>query len=239
MNAAAPPPLPVRRVEEHGLAPMPREAWPATVPAVRQLLDDGLDLAPLTILVGENGSGKSTIVEAIAEEFGLNPEGGTRNANHRTQRTESGLAAHLQLVRGGGASKRGVFLRAETMHGHFAYLSETGLPGRLNFQSHGESFIEFFTERSGIQGLWILDEAESALSFSGCLALVAHISDILAAGSQVVLSTHSPILAAIPGATIYELGEWGMRPASYDELEMVQSWRLFLDGPGRFLRHLS
>ena len=62
--------LPVRRVTEHPLAPMPRDVWPATIPAVRQLLDEGLDCAAITVLVGENGAGKSTIVEAIAEAFG-------------------------------------------------------------------------------------------------------------------------------------------------------------------------
>ena len=104
--------LPVRRVTEHPLAPMPRDVWPATIPAVRQLLDEGLDCAAITVLVGENGAGKSTIVEAIAETFGLGAEGGTRNALHRTHPSESDLAARLQLERSGGASRRGVFLRA-------------------------------------------------------------------------------------------------------------------------------
>lgn len=230
--------LPVRRVEEHRLAPLDRRHWPATVPAVRQLLDAGLDLSPLTVLVGENGSGKSTVLEAIAEAFGLNAEGGTRNAMHRTQRTESDLAEHLQLVRGVGAPKKGVFLRAETTHGHLAYQSELN-QGLHNFQSHGESFIEFFSSRSMIRGLWLFDEAESALSFNGCLALVAHITELLSSGSQVIISTHSPILAAIPGAEILELDEQGFHRSDYDDLELVRSWRQFLEAPGRLLRHLS
>lgn len=229
--------VPLRRVEEHSLAPLPRNVWPATVPAVRQLLDDGLDLAPLTILVGENGSGKSTVMEAIAEAFGLSVEGGTHNALHSTQRTESLLSEHIQLVRGMG-SRRGVFLRAETMHGHFTYLGELGMAGRHNFQSHGESFIEFFSARARIEGLWIFDEAESALSFNGCLTLMTRIHELLAEGSQVIISTHSPLLASLPGAKLYELGKWGMRASSYDDLEMVRNWCLFLDAPERFLRHL-
>lgn len=147
------PPLPVRRIEELGIDPADRSAWPATVSAVRDVLDNGVDLSALTVLVGENGSGKSTLVEAIAEAYGLNPEGGTHNAMHSTQRTESGLAENLKLIRAGGASKKGVFLRAETMHGHFAYQDGIGSFGRHNFQSHGESFIEFFTVRAGIRGL--------------------------------------------------------------------------------------
>ncbi|WP_244302824.1 AAA family ATPase [Leucobacter coleopterorum] len=208
------------------------------MPAVREILTNGLDFSPLTVFVGENGSGKSTIVEAIAGAFGLNVEGGTHNAMHRTQQTESGLEDHLQLIRGAGASKKGVFLRAETMHGHFAYQSEVNA-GRHNFQSHGESFIEFFTARAGIRGLWIFDEAESALSFNGCLTLLTQIKDLLESGSQVIMSTHSPILASLPQATIFELSAVGIQHRNYDELDLVQNWKLFLDAPERFLRHLG
>ena len=231
--------LPLRRIAEHPKEPMNRTDWAAQIPAVRQVLDEGLELGQLTVLVGENGAGKSTLVEGIAGAFGLNPEGGTRDARHETQVTESGLSSHLQLERGAGASKAGVFLRAETMHGHFAYLGSIGSHGIHNFQSHGESFIEFFTQRSSVNGLWVFDEAESALSFNGCLMLLSHISDLLRAGSQVILSTHSPILASLPQAKIYEIGEWGIRSASYDELEMVSNWRLFLEAPGRYLRHFD
>lgn len=178
-------------------------------------------------------------MESIAEAFGLNVEGGTNDAMHHTQRTESGLATHIQLVRDGGASKRGVFLRAETMHGHFAYLTEINSSGRHNFQSHGESFIEFFTSRSRIQGLWIFDEAESALSFNGCLTLMGQIMELLENGSQVIMSTHSPMLASLANADIYELSSSGIELKSYDELEIVKSWRLFLNAPQRYLRYLS
>lgn len=231
--------LPVRRIEEDRLRPLPRHSWPSTIPAVRQVLNEGLDLFPLTMFVGENGAGKSTLVEAIAELFGLGVEGGTRNTLHRTQHTESGLADHLRLVRSAGAPRQGVFLRAETMHGHFAYLDDVGVTGKHNFQSHGESFIEFFTSRAGMRGLWVFDEAESALSFTGCLALISHISQLLAEGSQVIMSTHSPLLASLPQAKIYEIGDWGLRSREYDDLHMVQSWRAFLDAPARFLRHIE
>ncbi|SUE16879.1 ABC transporter ATP-binding protein [Rhodococcus gordoniae] len=125
------------------------------------------------------------------------------------------------------------------MHGHFSYLDDVGVSGVHNYQSHGESFVEFFATRSGIGGLWVFDEAESALSFNGCLALLAHIRELLASGSQVIMSTHSPILASLPEAKLFEIGEWGLRDREYDELDMVQSWRSFLDAPGRYLRHLT
>ncbi len=233
-----PSPLPVRRVEELAVYPADRSAWPATVPAVKDVLDNGIDLSRLAVLVGENGSGKSTLVEAIAEAYGLNPEGGTRNAMHSTQRTESGLADNLKLIRAGGASRKGVFLRAETMHSHFAYLDGIGSGGRHNFQSHGESFIEFFTDRAGIRGLWIFDEAESALSFNGCLLLLAQIAQLVERGSQVILSTHSPLLASAPGADILELDDSGIHRKDYDDLTLVQNWRRFLGEPETFLRHL-
>lgn len=106
-------------------------------------------------------------------------------------------------------------------------------------RGHGESFLEFLVARSGTRGLWIFDEAESALSFTGCMALLGRVRQLVAAGSQVVLSTHSPLLAALPEACIYELGEWGLRPREYDDLEMVRTWRLFMDAPQRFLRHVE
>ncbi|GAA1138990.1 AAA family ATPase [Nesterenkonia lutea] len=230
--------LPVRRLEEHALAPMDRHRWPATLAPIRQTLDSGLDLGPVTVFVGDNGVGKSTLVEALAAAFGLNPEGGTHAATHETRPTESDLADHLQLVRGAGASKRGVFLRAETMHGHFSYLEAIG-PSSLHEHSHGEAFLDFLSTRSSVRGLWILDEPESALSFSGCLALITLLRQVQSQGSQIVLSTHSPILAAFPGAEVFEFGPWGIRGSSYDDLDLVHSWRLFLQAPERYLRHLD
>ena len=230
--------LPVRRVEEHPLVPMDRGSWPATLAPVQQILDAGLDLSPVTVLVGDNGTGKSTIVEALAAAFGLNPEGGTHAARHKTRATESTLVEHLQLVRGAGASKHGVFLRAETMHGHFSYLESIGA-SNLHDKSHGEAFLDFVAARSHLSGLWVLDEPESALSFSGCLTLIGLLRELKLEGSQIVLATHSPILAALPEAQLYEIGEWGLREASYEELELVHNWSSFLNAPDRYLRHLG
>jgi predicted ATPase len=231
--------LPLRRVEEHPLAPMPRAVWPATLPPVRQLLDHGLDLGAVTVLVGDNGAGKSTLVEAVAAAFGMNAEGGTTASMHQTRASESPLADHLQLVRGAGAPKRGFFLRAETMHGLFTYLESIGDSGTFHERSNGESFIDLVIARSHVRGLWVLDEPESALSLSGCLALIGLLRDIVADGSQVLLSTHSPVLAAYPGADLYEIGDWGIRQSDYDDLDLVRSWRGFLDSPERYLRHLA
>ena len=235
---------PIRRLEEDPSNVLDRRAWPAVLPPVAQVLEDGLDLTPATVLVGENGSGKSTIVEAIALAYGLSPEGGSTGARHSTRASESLLADHLQLVRNAGTTRRGYFLRAETMHGFFTYLEKNPSTSgrddvRFHDMSHGESFLELAVNRFRGRGLWVLDEPESALSFSGCLSLLGVLKDLLASGeSQVIMSTHSPLLAALPGARILEVGPWGLRPQSWEELDLVDSWRSFLDAPQRYLRHL-
>lgn len=234
---------PIRRVQESRHQPLERSRWPATVPAVAQLLDQGLELGRATVLVGENGSGKSTLVESVALAFGLSPEGGSTGARHSTRTTESELADHLQLIRAPGSSRRGFFLRAETMHGFYTYLEQnprmTGAPD-IDFHSlsHGESFLELVGDRFRGSGLWVLDEPESALSFQGSLSLLATLKEIVDdPESQVLLSTHSPILAALPGALVLEVGPWGLRPRQWEDLELVANWRNFLSGPDRFLRH--
>jgi predicted ATPase len=235
--------FPIRRLTEHPANNLDRRTWPATLAPVTTILDHGLDLGPATVLVGENGSGKSTIIEAIALAYGLSPEGGSTGAQHRTRPTESVLADHLQLVRNAGTTRRGYFLRAETMHGFFTYLeshpSTSGPDVPFHEMSHGESFLELVVDRFRGSGLWVLDEPESALSFSGCLALLGVLKELVASGkSQVILSTHSPLLAALPGATIYEVGSWGLRPRRWKDLELVTSWQAFLSSPERYLRHL-
>ncbi|WP_104164531.1 AAA family ATPase [Cryobacterium sp. N22] len=233
---------PLRRIEEDPQHPCARNTWPATLPPVAQLLDDGLDLGPATVFVGENGAGKSTLVEAIAQAWGLSPEGGSTGARNSTRVSESSLHDHLRLVRSAGTTRRGYFLRAETMHGFFTYLEENpGSRPEPNFHeiSHGESFLELAVDRFRGRGLWVLDEPESALSFSGCLALLGHLKALQAeGGSQVILSTHSPLLAALPGARILEVGEWGLRERAWRDLDLVTNWASFLDAPERYLRHL-
>ncbi len=228
----------LRRVVEHPDDPLPRDVWPAGVPAVAQLLEEGLDLGPATVLVGANGSGKSTLVEAIAEAHGLNAEGGTHHVRHQTRRSTSSLAEHLRLERPGGAPRGGLFLRAETMYGLFTHLEEQAIRPGLHERSHGEAFLDFLTERSGVRGLWVLDEPESALSFDGCMALLVLLLDRMAEGSQVLLATHSPVLAALPGARVLEVGPLGLRQTAWEDLPEVQHWRRFLDSPQRYLRHL-
>ncbi|MGW6200311.1 AAA family ATPase [Kribbella sp. NPDC055110] len=233
---------PVRRVAAaEGIRASGR--WPHTIPAVHQLLTDGLDLDPgVTFLVGENGAGKSTLVEAIAVAFGLSPEGGSTGARLTTRATESSLADDLQLTRGVGSKRAGFFLRAETMHGFYTYLEQNPSPFRedpvFHELSHGESFLSLINDRFTREGFYCLDEPESALSFSSSLAVVGVLNSLAETGSQVLCATHSPVIAALPGATILEVGEWGIRRTTWEALELVQNWKAYLQAPERYLRHV-
>ena len=229
----------VRRIQAAEDTPADGQ-WPVTVPAVAALLRDGLDLPRgITFLVGENGSGKSTLVEAVATVYGLAPEGGTPFGGRSTRPTESPLHRWIRLERSAGAPRWGFFLRAETMHGYYTYLAEEGIGGPdYHALSHGESFLELLHQRFGSPGFYCLDEPEAALSFSSQLALVGALHDLAAEGAQILCATHSPLLTALPGCHVLELGDWGLRPSSYDELGLVQHWKAFLAEPGRYLRHV-
>jgi predicted ATPase len=236
--------LPVRRVEAHPAQELSEHEWPSTIPAVGQLLREGLDLAPITVLIGENGSGKSTVVEGIAQAYGLSPEGGSTGARHSSRPSESPLHEALRLSRGLGSTRWGFFLRAETMHGFYSYLEANPGSGALpepafHEISHGESFLALLRSRFRTPGFYVLDEPESALSFSACLGLIGLLHELVAEGtSQVLLATHSPVVAAIPGATILQFDNDGFHRTAWDELELVQHYSRFLAEPMRYLRHV-
>ena len=198
----------------------------------------------MTFLVGENGSGKSTLVEAVATAFGLSPEGGSTHSMHSTRATESPLGEALQLVRGAGSSKWGFFLRAETMHGWYSYIEDNPRPDPdrpdvpFHEMSHGESFLAVLESRFSGKGFFCLDEPEAALSFSSTLGLVATLQRVVARQGQVLCATHSPVLAAMPGARILEAGPWGLRETAWQDLELVDHWRRYLAEPWAYLRHL-
>ena len=188
----------------------------------------------MTFLVGENGSGKSTIVEAVAMAFGLSPEGGSTSGHHSTRPTESPLGAALRLQRGLGAGAVGL-LPARRDDARLVHLPRGAPPAaRPGFHemSHGESFLEVLRTRFDSPGFYCLDEPEAALSFCSTLGLIGALHDVAEAGGQVLCATHSPVLAAMPGATILEVGEWGYRRTTWEELELVQHWKAYLDAPG-------
>jgi predicted ATPase len=234
---------PIRRVELAAGAEIDRTAWWAQIPAIAAILDRGLNIpAGVTFLVGENGSGKSTLVEALAGAHGLNPEGGSRGAMHSTRETESPLGDHLHVIRSPGGVGNAYFLRAETTHGLYTYLESNakfGHPDReLHARSHGEGFLDLLQRKFTGSGFYLMDEPEAPLSFTSTLGLLGHIDALRSAGAQVVIATHSPLLTALPGATILELGPHGIRKTAWADLEIVAHWQHFLAGPQTYLKHV-
>jgi len=240
------PPLPVRRVQRHPLVdPLAPDHWPATLAPVAQVLREGLDLGSATVLVGANGTGKSTLIEAIAMAFGLAPEGGSTGARHRSYASESPLHESLQLVRGPGASRWGYFVRAETMHGLVGYLDATATESftrdpTFHRFSHGESFMALLgTRRFAGEGFFVMDEPEAGLSFEAQLTLVGALTTLASRrGAQVLIATHSPIVSALPGARILQLDALGIHPVNWDDLAVVDHYRRFFADPRRYLRHV-
>ena len=206
--------------------------------------------ADVTILVGENGTGKSTLLEAVAVACGFNPEGGSRNFNFSTNATHSELHKCLRVVRR-AYPKDGYFLRAESLYNVATNIEELdrqpafspplveSYGGRsLHHQSHGESFLSLVQNRLGGNGLYLFDEPEAALSPMRQLTLLSEIDRLVKSGSQLLIATHSPILMAYPGACILELSEQGIRRVAYRETEHYRVTREFLENPERMVHYL-
>ena len=240
---------PLRRVEvDKGR--VRRGRWPYTIPAVQDLVEHGFEPAPgLTVLIGENGSGKSTLVEAIAAAWARHVRAHRRDVAFKVttepSAEDSDLDRALRLIGTRGGGKGGFFLRSERMHELFDVVHRSrrwwekfeGVD--LHARSHGEAFIALLKSRFSEKGLYLFDEPEAALSFTSSLGLIALLARIPTEGSQAIVATHSPLIAATPGATVIEMGDWGMRKASYEKLELVRSWRDFLASPERYVKYLG
>ncbi|MCZ4510009.1 AAA family ATPase [Streptomyces sp. ActVer] len=232
----------IERAYAH-IASHDENAWPWSVPCVRGLLADGMRFtAPVTFVVGENGSGKSTLVEARAEGFGLDSWGGSHDWRYASPRAKSVLgerirfdaaAARGRRMLGSWSARKGFFLRAETA---LDALDREGLAPHS--VSHGEGFLAAFRGKFLEPGLYVLDEPEAALSFGSCLELLGHFDQLAKQGAQVICATHSPLLTALPGADIIEVGDHGMRRVAWQDLALVDHWRRYLADPHAYLRHI-
>ncbi len=221
------------------------------IPAVKYLMEKGkLDFSKnVSVFVGENGTGKSTLLEAIAVAYGFNAEGGTVNFNFSTNNTHSSLYKNIRIGKK-GYPKDGFFLRAESIYNvasnleslyrnEFAHGVETPYGSvSLHEQSHGESFMSIITKRFSGKGLYILDEPEAALSPMRMLELMTVMKELVKDGSQFIISTHSPILMAFPDADVFELSEKGIEKVRYDETEHFTLTKQFMENPERMFRYL-
>jgi predicted ATPase len=230
------------------------DAHPFNVPAVRHIQSHGLRFtAPVTFFVGENGAGKTTVLESIAVRY---PRVGAATPFLARTGTElsledAPLGWNAELETSPNAAADGFFLRASTLDALTQTLeSETrGRAGRnargaasenasYRARSHGEGLLNVLQRHFDERGFYLMDEPETALSFQSTLSVVALLHGLARTGSQVICATHSPLLLSLPGAQTVEFGEWGIRETNPEELELMRDWRSFLEHPENWLRHL-
>lgn len=216
------------------------------IPALRNLEELEFDRT-ITFFAGENGTGKSTLLEAVAVASGFNPEGGSRNFCFSTADTHSGLYEGISLVKGVKRQRDGFFLRAESFYNVASQLDEyqredmrslSAYGGHsLHEQSHGESFLALMQNRFGGNGLYILDEPEAALSPQRQLTLLLLLHR-LSATSQFIIASHSPVLLGIPGACIYSFDDGSIHKIQYEETESYQVTEMFVNNRAQLLKLL-
>jgi predicted ATPase len=249
-RAPPPPSKPyLRQVSLKPDKPVPRDQYPFTIPAVRHLGELMFD-PHVTFLVGENGTGKSTLIEAIAVALGMNPEGGSRNFNFVTRPSHSDLWTYLRLVRSWSRPRDMYFLRAESFFNVATEIEnldrEGGGPpiidaygGRgLHVQSHGESFAALMTNRFRGNGLYLLDEPEAALSPKRQMTMLRRMRELVLQDSQFIVATHSPILMAYPNARILVLDAEGYTETPYTSTEHYRLMKAFLDCPEESVKRI-
>jgi len=221
------------------------DRYPFNLPAIRTLTK--LEIHPsVTYIVGENGSGKSTVLEAIAVAMGFNPEGGTKNNNFSTRASHSNLSYYLKITKGVRRPSRGFFLRAESFYNlatDIENLDKDGIGPRvidtyggvsLHEQSHGEAFFAVFMNKFRGKGIYILDEPEAALSPSRQMAMISRLHQLVEDGSQFIIATHSPIIMAYPDSIIYKIKD-GFERIKYEETDNYRIMKAFVNNPEKML----
>ena len=218
------------------------DAYPYNIPSVHEL--GQIELHPdVTFFVGENGTGKSTVLEGIALALGYSPEGGTKNFKLSTAESESSLHEVLRLAHSFRKPKDGYFLRAESFYNVATYMDEVGyLDGyggkSLHARSHGESFMTLLTQKFRGKGLYLLDEPEAALSPNRQLAALSVIHQLVRDESQFIIATHSPILLSYPNAKILQFDGSGIAEVAFEDTEHYAVTRDFLNNYPRRLEQL-
>lgn len=189
---------------------------------------------PVTYIIGENGAGKSTLIEGIAVAMGLNAEGGNKNTTFKTKETHSDLYKYLKTIKGAIRPKNWYFLRAESFYNVASLMDEVGYLGSyggksLHKQSHGESFMSVLSNKLKGQGFYMFDEPEAALSPQRQLEALIEFDRLVKSGSQLIITTHSPILMGYPNSRILLLTDDGLEEIDYEDTEHYQVTRNFLN----------
>lgn len=222
----------------------PQEArgHPFDLPFLEQL-NQWQITAHVTFIVGENGVGKSTLIETIAELMALNLEGGSRNNQFSSYQESHPLAEACQLVRYPNYPKDTYFYRAETYYNLMTDLDQLKLSNSLfgresHHFSRGESFKELVGERFFGNGFYLLDEPETGLSLNSQFQLLVMIKELVQSQSQLIIATHSPVLLMYPEAAIVELTAAGMTETSYRETQLFQEWQMLFERQEIFIDQL-
>ncbi|KTT71541.1 AAA family ATPase [Sphingomonas endophytica] len=243
-----PPPY-LKQVRLRDDVPIDRTRYPYNLPLLR---DDDFVLhfdRSITIMVGENGVGKSTLLEGIAAIAGFDEAGGGpgyRPLDHSTAIEWNG--DRLQdILRASWLPKvgQGWFFRAESFFSVSRYLDQaalevSALPPDFLSHSHGEGFLRFFAERCARPGIFLFDEPESALSPRRQFEFVNLLRTIAAEGkAQVIVATHSPILMATPEARLLSVTRAGIDPIALEDTDHYRLYREFVLDPHGVVEAMS
>ena len=223
------------------------QEYPFSIPVIKNF--SKMDFThPVTFIVWENGSGKSTILEAIATAYGFSAEWWTKNIHFSTKDSHSDLGKFLKIIKWISVPENHFFLRAESYYNFATFLEKieywqlnpfASYGGKsLHENSHGESFFATIIHRFGKNGIYILDEPESALSPTKQLAFLLRMQELIQEKSQFIIATHSPILLAFPHTTIYEIINGKIMKTHYKDTEHFRLYKDFIENPEYFLKHL-